>query len=131
VAALADGAVTLTIDGGPALDPTALGQALTGDWTELWTDVVVPGGEPFDTLHLWLATEDDTFGIIWRDPDRNSDLVKPALLCGGSAQLALWCHHQGPATRSRDLAAARDHRRLRTDRLHARLTGHRRLRAPA
>lgn len=79
MAALTDGAVTLTIDGGPDLDTAALDQVLAGDRTELWTGVVVGGCEPFDTLHLWLATVDDTFGVIWRDPDRASDLVRPAV----------------------------------------------------
>ncbi|WP_433435404.1 methyltransferase, FxLD system [Nonomuraea sp. CA-141351] len=79
VAALADGAVTLTIDAGPALNTSALDLALADDPTEVWTGVVVVSTEPFGTLHLWLATVDDTFGLIWRDPDRDSDVVKPAV----------------------------------------------------
>lgn len=79
VAALRDGAVTLTIDGGPTLDAAALDQALAGDPTELWTGVTVAGGESFDTLGLWTASVDETFGLIWRDPDRGCDLVRPIL----------------------------------------------------
>ncbi|MGI5293062.1 methyltransferase, FxLD system [Nonomuraea polychroma] len=79
VAALDGGAVTLTIDTGPALDIAALDQALTGDRSEVWTGVTVNGGEAFDTLGLWMTTVDDTFGLIWRDPDRANDLVNPAL----------------------------------------------------
>ncbi|MEV4575046.1 methyltransferase, FxLD system [Nonomuraea jabiensis] len=79
VAALADGAVTLTLDGGPALDTAALDQALTGDPCELWTGIVVRSNDPFDTLHLWLAAHDDTFGVIWPNPDHDGDLIKPVL----------------------------------------------------
>ncbi|WP_193318282.1 bacteriocin immunity protein [Nonomuraea phyllanthi] len=77
VAALAGGAVTLTLDGGPALDTAALDRALTGDPAELWTGVVVRPDEPFDTAALWLATHEDTFGVIWQSPDH--DLVRPVL----------------------------------------------------
>ncbi|WP_433496759.1 methyltransferase, FxLD system [Sphaerimonospora sp. CA-214678] len=77
-AALADGAVKLTIDGGPELDVAALDAALNGARAEVWTGIAVGNGEPFDTLNLWLATVDDTFGMIWRDPDRDCDLAQPA-----------------------------------------------------
>ncbi|MEU0571533.1 methyltransferase, FxLD system [Nonomuraea sp. NPDC005983] len=79
VAALGDGAVTLTLDGGPVLDATALDLALADDPAELWTGVVVAGDEPFDTLHQWLATVDTTFGLIWQDPGRDSKPAKPAV----------------------------------------------------
>ncbi|MFC5828771.1 methyltransferase, FxLD system [Nonomuraea insulae] len=78
VAALADGAVTLTIDGGPTLNASALDQALVDHRSEVWTGVTVACTEPFSTLHLWLATVDKTFGLIWQDPDRDSGLIKPA-----------------------------------------------------
>ncbi|GAA2407971.1 hypothetical protein GCM10010404_77510 [Nonomuraea africana] len=78
-AALADGAVTLTIESGPRLDVAALEQALTGERAELWTGVTAAIGEPFDSMHLWIASVDDRFGMIWRDPDRGGDLVNLAM----------------------------------------------------
>jgi protein-L-isoaspartate(D-aspartate) O-methyltransferase len=78
-AVLAEGAVKLTIDGGPVLDTAALDRALVGARTELWTTVTVATGEPFDTLDLWLATVTDNSGWIWLDPDRDRDLISPAL----------------------------------------------------
>ncbi|MEV0827983.1 methyltransferase, FxLD system [Nonomuraea rubra] len=79
VASLAGGGVTLTIDTGPVLDVEALERALTGERTELWTGVEVDAGVPFDTLGLWLATVEDTFGVIWQSPDQEDDLVKLVL----------------------------------------------------
>ncbi|WP_405085668.1 methyltransferase, FxLD system [Microbispora sp. NBC_01389] len=78
-AVLDGGAVTLTIEDGPELDVDALGRALVEPRTELWTGVEVGGGEPFDTLNLWLATAEDRFGMIWQDPDRGRDLVQTAI----------------------------------------------------
>ncbi|MER5426310.1 hypothetical protein [Streptosporangium roseum] len=68
-AALADGAVKLTVDSGPPLDVDALDQALVGERVELWSGVTVAGGEPFD----------DRFGMIWQDPERGGDLVDLAI----------------------------------------------------
>ncbi|MER7504606.1 methyltransferase, FxLD system [Nonomuraea pusilla] len=79
VAALADGTVNLLVDAGPALDVAALDLALDGDRTEQWTGVTVGYGEPIDTLHLWAATQTETFGVIWRDPERGSDRIEPAM----------------------------------------------------
>ncbi|MEV4378501.1 methyltransferase, FxLD system [Streptosporangium sp. NPDC049644] len=78
-AILADGAVRLTLEEGPALDIAALDQALTGARSELWTGVRVGRGEPFDSMHLWIATTDDRFGMIWQDPDRDCGMVKVAM----------------------------------------------------
>ncbi|MFD8563122.1 methyltransferase, FxLD system [Streptosporangium canum] len=78
-AVLADGAVRLTLEEGPTLDVAVLDQALTGDSTELWTGVTVGRGEPFDSMHLWIATTDDRFGMIWQDPDRDCGMVKVAM----------------------------------------------------
>lgn len=78
-AVLADGAVRLSIEDGPELQAAALGDALAGARTELWTKVTVGGGEPFDTLNLWLATVDDRFGMIWGDPDHDCDLIQLAV----------------------------------------------------
>ncbi|WP_433258227.1 hypothetical protein ACQPYK_22855 [Streptosporangium sp. CA-135522] len=61
----------LTLEEGPALDVATLDQALTGDRTELWTGATADRGEPFDSMHLWVATTDDRFGMIWQDPDRD------------------------------------------------------------
>ncbi|GAB2857601.1 hypothetical protein GCM10022221_66490 [Actinocorallia aurea] len=77
-AALADGAVTLTIEDGPDLDPATLDTAVKGPRTEVWTGVTVAGDEPFDTLNLWILTEDDRFGLIHNDPARGCDLVRTA-----------------------------------------------------
>ncbi|RSN11604.1 methyltransferase, FxLD system [Nonomuraea sp. WAC 01424] len=76
---LADGAVRLTLEIGPTLDAAALDRALTGDRTELWTGVTVGGEEPFDSLHLRIATVDERFGMFWQDPDRDTGLVQPAM----------------------------------------------------
>ncbi|MEU4726310.1 methyltransferase, FxLD system [Nonomuraea dietziae] len=76
---LADGAVRLTLESGPALDGAALDQALAGDRTELWTGVTSGGGQPFDSMHLWIATVDDRFGMFWQDPDRDCGLIQPAM----------------------------------------------------
>lgn len=78
-AILAGGTVRLSIEDGPELDAAALGHALIEARTELWTRVTVGGGEPFDTLNLWLATVDDRFGMIWSDPDRDGDLIRLAV----------------------------------------------------
>ncbi|MEU7004779.1 hypothetical protein [Nonomuraea sp. NPDC046570] len=72
---LADGAVRLTLEEGPTLDVTALDLALIGDRTESWTGVTVGRGEPFDSMHVWIATVDDRFGMIWHDRDRDCVLV--------------------------------------------------------
>jgi protein-L-isoaspartate(D-aspartate) O-methyltransferase len=77
-AVLADGAVRLTLEEGPALDVVALDQALTGEHTELWTGVTVGGGESFDSLHLWIATVDERLGMIWQDRDRDCGMLKLA-----------------------------------------------------
>ncbi|MEV4079456.1 methyltransferase, FxLD system [Nonomuraea fuscirosea] len=76
---LADGAVRLTLESDLVLDGVALGQALAGDRTELWTGVTVGRGQPFDSMHLWIATVDDRFGMFWRDPDRDCGLIRPAM----------------------------------------------------
>ncbi|MFB4262552.1 methyltransferase, FxLD system [Nonomuraea sp. GTA35] len=79
-AELADGAVRLTREAGPALDAAALDRALTGERTELWTGVMVGYGESFDSMHLYLASTDDRFGMIWADRERGgNDLVDLAL----------------------------------------------------
>jgi protein-L-isoaspartate(D-aspartate) O-methyltransferase len=78
VAALVGGAVTLTIDGGPDLDTAALERALS-EPTKLWTGIISRTNEPFDALNLWLATHDDAFGVIWRNPDHDGDHIKPVL----------------------------------------------------
>ncbi len=79
-AELAKGAVRLTRETGPSLDVDALERALTGERTELWTGVTVGRGEPFDSMHLFLASTDDRFGMIWADHERGgADLVDLAL----------------------------------------------------
>ncbi|WP_084259686.1 methyltransferase, FxLD system [Microtetraspora malaysiensis] len=78
-AVLADGAVTLTVEGGPTVDVAALDQALMGERAQLWTGVTIARGEPFDSMHLRIATVDDRFGMIWRNPDRGGDLVDLAM----------------------------------------------------
>ncbi|MEU8142737.1 methyltransferase, FxLD system [Nonomuraea sp. NPDC048901] len=76
---LADGAVRLTLESGPLLDIAGLEQALTADRTQLWTGVTAGKGEPFDSMHLWIATVDDRFGMFWRDPDRDCGIPAPAM----------------------------------------------------
>ncbi|WP_219509192.1 methyltransferase, FxLD system [Nonomuraea ceibae] len=76
---LAGGAVRLTLESGPALDAAELDQALDGDRTELWTGVSVAAGQPFDSMHLWIATSDERFGMFWQDPDRDCGLIQPAM----------------------------------------------------
>ncbi|MEU9835904.1 methyltransferase, FxLD system [Streptosporangium sp. NPDC048047] len=73
-ALLADGAVRLTLEEGPALDVAALDRALASERVELWTGVTISRGEPFDSMHLWIATVDDRFGMIWQDPERGCGL---------------------------------------------------------
>jgi protein-L-isoaspartate(D-aspartate) O-methyltransferase len=102
---LAGGAVSLTIDGGPELDEAALNHALEADRTELWTGVTVDSHESFETLNLWIVTEDDLFGPIYRDPASNCTLVHtaarwfcPALIAPDSFRLP---HHpRSPPRRS-------------------------------
>jgi protein-L-isoaspartate(D-aspartate) O-methyltransferase len=80
VAALAGGAVKLTLESGPPLDVTALESALRGERSELWTSITFDWAEPFDSLNLWGATADDAFGMIWRDETREEGrLIEPAL----------------------------------------------------
>ncbi|MBB3724592.1 methyltransferase, FxLD system [Nonomuraea dietziae] len=79
VAVLAEGAVKLTLEEGPALNVAALDQALTADRTELWTGVTVAHGESFDSMNLWIATADERLGMIWRDPARDCGLIEPAM----------------------------------------------------
>ncbi|WP_327093022.1 methyltransferase, FxLD system [Nonomuraea sp. NBC_01738] len=78
-ARLAGGAVTLTIEGGPTLDPGALERALHAERTEIWTGVTAANGESFDTLGLRIAATDDRYGQIWPDPVLAADLVQSAL----------------------------------------------------
>ncbi|WP_219507925.1 hypothetical protein [Nonomuraea ceibae] len=80
VAVLADGAVRLTLESGPPLDLTALEEALRGERSELWTGVTFDWAQPFDSLNLWCATADDSFGMIWADETREEGrLIKPVL----------------------------------------------------
>ncbi|NRQ37987.1 hypothetical protein HII36_40085 [Nonomuraea sp. NN258] len=79
LAALADRTVNLLVDADPALDAAALGRALDGDRTGCWTGVTVGYDYPFDTLHLWIAAQTETFGVIRADPDRGSDRIEPAM----------------------------------------------------
>ncbi|MEU4233277.1 methyltransferase, FxLD system [Nonomuraea sp. NPDC026600] len=76
---LANGAVRLTLENGSPLDVAGLEQALAGDRTELWTGVTAGRGEPFDSMHLWIATVDDRFGMFWQDPDRDCGIPRPAM----------------------------------------------------
>ncbi|WP_181448802.1 methyltransferase, FxLD system [Nonomuraea aridisoli] len=91
VAALAGGAVTLTLDGGPALDTAALDEALTAEPSELWTGIVARPDEPFDTLHLWLATHDDacTRRTPWWRPRRRPGLPQTSHPAGDGLDLGL------------------------------------------
>jgi protein-L-isoaspartate(D-aspartate) O-methyltransferase len=70
------GTVHLSVEGGEALDPGALEQALAGARTEIWTGVAVADTEPFDTLNMHLATSDQRAGTIWKAA--GSELVTPA-----------------------------------------------------
>ncbi|GAA3550176.1 hypothetical protein GCM10022419_033030 [Nonomuraea rosea] len=80
VAALAGGAVKLTLESGPPLDVAELESALRGERSELWTGVTFDWAEPVDSLNLWGATADDAFGMIWRDETREEGrLIEPAL----------------------------------------------------
>ncbi|MGP3912997.1 methyltransferase, FxLD system [Nonomuraea sp. 10N515B] len=79
LAVLADRTVNLLVDAGPALDVAALGRALDGDRTGHWTGITVGYDDPFDTLHLWVAAQTETFGVVWADPDRGSDRIEPAM----------------------------------------------------
>ncbi|MGW4471704.1 methyltransferase, FxLD system [Nonomuraea sp. NPDC004354] len=78
-AVVADGGVRLTIEGGPELDVGALDRALTSSRVEAWTGVTVRRGESFDSLNLWIVTMDESFGMIWRDWERDGGrVVEPA-----------------------------------------------------
>jgi protein-L-isoaspartate(D-aspartate) O-methyltransferase len=75
-ASLAGGAVRLSVEGGPDLDPAALGAALAGEGTDAWTGVSTGNEEPYDTLNLWLVTADDRAGTIWQEDA--STVARPA-----------------------------------------------------
>ncbi|SBT40566.1 protein-L-isoaspartate(D-aspartate) O-methyltransferase [Micromonospora auratinigra] len=69
--------VTLLVDDPTtaACDLTALTTALDGPRTDLWSPVTMPPATPFDSLHLWLASQPHPYGLITTNRDRATDLA--------------------------------------------------------
>src|SRR5205814_6979524 len=64
-------------DGGWPANPNLLTDALHTARVETWSGVTTGRMEPFDTLHLWLATAFDGFGLLSVDPDRDTGVAAP------------------------------------------------------
>ncbi|MEU4819904.1 methyltransferase, FxLD system [Micromonospora aurantiaca] len=73
-----------------ALDLRALPAALDGPRHDAWSPVTTPPATPFDTLHLWLASQPHPHGLLAVDRQRAADLAPqnwvacPALLTADS-----------------------------------------------
>lgn len=80
--------VTLRIDDPDtqALNLDALTTALNGPRTDAWSAVTLPPATPFESLHLWLASQPHPYGQLAVDRQRAADLqpqnwdICPALL---------------------------------------------------
>ncbi|WP_433513810.1 methyltransferase, FxLD system [Nonomuraea sp. CA-143628] len=82
-----NGDITLLLSDEPDHDTAArLGRALTQPRTETWTGVIIPSGEPFQHLDLWLALTAPGFcRLIVRPAAINDGRVNPAFRWGGAA----------------------------------------------
>lgn len=97
--------VALRFDEEQPADAGRLTGALETERVEEWTGVLVGQTEPFDSLHLWLATVLSGFCMMSVDPQQDSKLVAPqnriacpAMTDGSSlAYLALRKVGDGPA----------------------------------
>ncbi|MEV4691337.1 hypothetical protein AB0K27_09475 [Micromonospora echinospora] len=73
-----------------ALDLRAVPAALNGPRHDAWSPVTTPPATPFDTLHLWLASQPHPHGLLAVDRQRAADLAPqnwvacPALLTADS-----------------------------------------------
>jgi protein-L-isoaspartate(D-aspartate) O-methyltransferase len=72
--------IGLRRDDGPLPDPRGLDGLLDGRRWETWTSVTVGPMEPFDSLHLWLATELPGFCHLSVDPDLDTGRVIHAIV---------------------------------------------------
>jgi protein-L-isoaspartate(D-aspartate) O-methyltransferase len=89
---LAPGVRLLLDDHRGALDERGLRTALTEPAVQCWTGVTVAGMEPFDELHLWLASQLDGFARLSADAtaiedgwvDRWARVGAATLAAGGS-----------------------------------------------
>lgn len=69
--------IGLRFDDGWPSDPDLLTGILDTPRSEAWSGVTVGRDEPFDSLHLWLATALDGFGLLSVDRNLDTDLVEP------------------------------------------------------
>lgn len=69
--------IGLRFDDGWPSDPGLLTGVLDTPRAEAWSGVTVGRGEPFDSLHLWLATSLDGFGLLSVDRSLDTSLVTP------------------------------------------------------
>lgn len=69
--------IGLRFDDGWPSDPDLLTGVLDTPRSETWTGVSVGRGEPFDSLHLWLATALDGFGLLSVDRSLDTTVVAP------------------------------------------------------
>ncbi|SCE95810.1 hypothetical protein GA0070618_2208 [Micromonospora echinospora] len=84
--------VTLRIDDPETrfLNLDALTPALDGPRVDAWSRVTIPPATPFESLHLWLASQPHPYGLLAVDRDRAADMDPqnwvscPALLKGDS-----------------------------------------------
>jgi protein-L-isoaspartate(D-aspartate) O-methyltransferase len=58
-------------------DAGALTAALDQPRLDTWSPVTTPPGVPFDSLHLWLASQTRPYGLLSVDRDRVGDLIDP------------------------------------------------------
>jgi protein-L-isoaspartate(D-aspartate) O-methyltransferase len=70
--------VGLRFDDGRPADAQRLRDVLAFPRVVAWSGVTVGGMEPFDTLHLWLATVLPGFCLLAVDPELDTGIVSPA-----------------------------------------------------
>ncbi|MFR9775643.1 methyltransferase, FxLD system [Micromonospora sp. MS34] len=71
-------AVVLAVDDNATdVDPAVLGAALDGPLWEAWSAVTTSATEPFDSLHLWLASQPRPYGLLAVDPSRVGGRLRP------------------------------------------------------
>jgi protein-L-isoaspartate(D-aspartate) O-methyltransferase len=72
-----DGEVTFRFDEAPTFDPNQLKDVFDTPRTEVWSGATIGRTEPWDTVHLWLATAFPGFCRVVLDKSKNTGLISP------------------------------------------------------
>lgn len=72
-----DGEVTLRFDETPTIDPNRLKHLFDTSRVEAWSGATIGRTEPWDTVHLWLATAFPGFCRVVLDKAKSTGLISP------------------------------------------------------